>query len=48
MGVLLHICAFYLNIHPAPDIGFLKIYACVFFLMGALTVRHEQLVHSGQ
>lgn len=26
---------------PAPDPGFLNICACMYFLMGALTVRHE-------
>lgn len=40
--------AFKLSAGPAPDTGFLKICACLFFLMGALTVRHEKSVHPGQ
>lgn len=39
---------FKLSTGPAPGTGFLKICACIFFLMGALTVRYEKSVHPGQ
>lgn len=40
--------AFKLSTGPPPDTGFLTICACIFFLTGARTARHEKSVHPGQ